>query len=171
MLNPSRSLATLAERWLWPLLALTSALVALTSLGLTAWLDLSPCHLCIFQRLLFMVMTLLALVAMPRNLFGLLAAGLFAATAVAGIATATYQSWLQLQPLDTISCIGGEMGPIERLVEWLGLQSPDLFMASGFCEDTELVILGLSLANWALLTFAAMLTAALWLFVVRLRMR
>ena len=164
-------MATLAERWLWPLLAVVSGLVALTSLGLTAWLDLSPCHLCIFQRLLFMVMTLLALAAMPRNPFGLVAAGLFAATAMAGIATATWQSWLQAQPLDTISCIGPDMGPIERLVEWLGLKSPTLFMASGFCEDTELVILGLSLANWALLTFAAMLAASLWLFVLRVRQR
>ena len=156
-----------ADRLLWPLLALAAALIALTSLVLTAWLDLSPCHLCIFQRLLFMLLALFAVAAMPRNRFGLLAGGLFAVIAVVGIATASYQSWLQLQPPDTVSCIGGEMGPIERLVEWLGVHLPALFMATGFCEDNELVILGLSLANWALVMFAGMLAAALWMLYTR----
>jgi disulfide bond formation protein DsbB len=152
---------------LWPLLALASALVALSSIALTAWLDLSPCHLCIFQRLLFMLMAVLAVAAMPRNGLGRLAGGLFAVIAAAGIATAGYQSWLQLQPPDTVSCIGGEMGPIERLVEWLGMQSPALFMATGFCDDNGLVILGLSLANWALIVFTGLLIAAVWMLALR----
>jgi disulfide bond formation protein DsbB len=152
---------------LWPLLALASALVALSSIALTAWLDLSPCHLCIFQRLLFMLMAVLAVAAMPRNGLGRLAGGLFAVIAAAGIDTAGYQSWLQLQPPDTVSCIGGEMGPIERLVEWLGMQSPALFMATGFCDDNGLVILGLSLANWALIIFTGLLIAAVWMLALR----
>jgi disulfide bond formation protein DsbB len=152
---------------LWPLLALASALVALSSIALTAWLDLSPCHLCIFQRLLFMLMAVLAVAAMPRNGLSRLAGGLFAVIAAAGIATAGYQSWLQLQPPDTVSCIGGEMGPIERLVEWLGMQSPALFMATGFCDDNGLVILGLSLANWALIVFTGLLIAAVWMLALR----
>lgn len=161
------SLQAQIDRLLWPLLALASALVALTSVALTAWLDLSPCHLCIFQRLLFMLLGLFAVAAMPRNRFGLLAGGLFAAVAVAGMATAGYQSWLQLQPPGTVSCIGGEMGPIEQLVEWLGMQSPVLFMATGFCEDNELALFGLSLANGALVLFAGMLAAALWMLYAR----
>jgi disulfide bond formation protein DsbB len=152
---------------LWPLLALASALVALSSIALTAWLDLSPCHLCIFQRLLFMLMAVVAVAAMPRNGLGRLAGGLFAVIAAAGIATAGYQSWLQLQAPDTVSCINGEMGPIERLVEWLGMQSPALFMATGFCDDNGLVILGLSLANWALIIFTGLLIGALWMLAVR----
>jgi disulfide bond formation protein DsbB len=47
-------------------------------------------------------------------------------------------------------------------VEWLGQQMPALFLATGFCEDKELTILGLSLANWALAAFAACLAAAGW---------
>jgi disulfide bond formation protein DsbB len=75
---------------------------------------------------------------------------------------ATYQSWLQAQPPGSISCVGGEPGLIERLVEWLGQQLPELFLATGFCEEAELSILGLSLANWALLSFAAFFLIALW---------
>lgn len=49
-----------APRPLWAFLALITAAVALGSLVLTPWLDLEPCHLCIFQRTLFMLMALLA---------------------------------------------------------------------------------------------------------------
>ena len=83
-------------------------------------------------------------------------------TAALGIGVAAYQSSLQSQPQDSISCIGKPPGPIERLVEWLGQQVPSLFMASGLCEDRELVILGLSLANWAFLFFLAILVAGAW---------
>jgi disulfide bond formation protein DsbB len=64
-----------------------------------------------------------------------------------------------------VSCVGAEMGPIERLVEWLGMQWPTLFMATGFCEDEALVILGLSLAQWALICFLATLLLSLWLLM------
>ena len=88
--------------------------------------------------------------------------GLFLLGAAIGIAAAAYQGWLQLQPPGTISCVGGDPGLIERLVEWLGQQAPTLFMATGFCEDPALVILGLSLANWALVTFSLCLFAGSW---------
>lgn len=77
--------------------------------------------------------------------------------------TATYQTWLQLLSTGSVSCIGAEMGPIERLVEWLGMQFPALLMATGFCEDKALVVLGLSLAQWALLCFLLALLRSLWL--------
>jgi disulfide bond formation protein DsbB len=46
-------------------------------------------------------------------------------------------------------------------VEWLAMQVPELFLATGFCEKAELSILGLTLANWALLIFTAFLVVAL----------
>jgi protein dithiol:quinone oxidoreductase len=49
--------------------------------------------------------------------------------------------------------VAGTPGLLERWVEWLGQQAPTLFMATGFCEDEGLSILGLSLANWALILF------------------
>jgi disulfide bond formation protein DsbB len=47
-------------------------------------------------------------------------------------------------------------------VEWLGQLQPELFLATGFCEEAELSILSLSLANWALVSFSAFLVVAGW---------
>jgi protein dithiol:quinone oxidoreductase len=150
----------------WIALATVCTGAVLASFVLTAWLDLSPCHLCIFQRTLFMLLALLAALAAITARWGPSLTGLFGALfllgGVAGIGAAAYQSWLQLQPAGSVSCVGGQPDPIERLIEWLGQQVPALFLATGFCEDKELVILGFSLANGALLAFVVCLTAGGW---------
>jgi disulfide bond formation protein DsbB len=154
----------ITPRTIWFALAAGCAGLGIASLVLTFWLDLHPCHLCIFQRLLFMLIAALALVAAllisPRG--RRLPGGLVLGLAGLGIAVAAYQTWLQAQPPGSISCVGGEPGLIERLVEWLGQQVPSLFLATGFCEEAELVIFGLSLAHWALVSFAACLIATAW---------
>jgi len=153
---------TAEQTWLG--LGLTGAILVAVSMILTAWLDLHPCHLCIFQRLLFMLLAVLSLAAAfpVTGRAGRLAGVLSLPTAALGVGVAAYQSWLQAQPSNSISCAGGEPGLIERLVEWLGEQAPVLFLATGFCEEEELVILGLSLANWALVAYFAFLAAGLW---------
>jgi len=156
-------ITTVPPRAVWLATAAAAAAVVLASLVLTAWLALDPCHLCIFQRLLFMLIAGLGLLAaLTRGLVQRLLGGLLVLAAAAGAASAAYQSWLQEQPPDAISCIGGQPGLIERLVEWLGQQVPALFLATGFCEEKELLMLGLSLANWALLCFLLTLAAAWW---------
>ena len=156
----------ITHRWLWLLIAGASAALALASILLTEWLALAPCHLCIFQRLLYMVIAPLALIAaLTTGLARRISGALTALAAAGGAATAGYQSWLQRQPEGSVSCLGPDMGPIERFVEWLGMQQPTLFMATGFCEDKALVILGLSLAEWALLGFLLALGLSLWLLI------
>jgi len=49
----------LRPKHLWLILALAAAGLVAGSLILTVWLDLYPCHLCIFQRLLLMVIAVL----------------------------------------------------------------------------------------------------------------
>ena len=154
-------------RQLWFLLAVGCLGLVLGSIALTAWLDLHPCHLCIFQRLLFMGLAVFGLLA------GLLgcrpvarAAGLFVGLiAASGVAVAGYQSWLQVFPVSTISCGASTPGVIETFVEYLGAWLPALFLATGNCADDELVVLGLSLANWAALAFAGSLLVAGWALV------
>ena len=51
---------------------------------------------------------------------------------------------------------------IERIVGWLGKLSPALFEASGACQDTALLILGYSLAVWALVAFSACVLLGGW---------
>jgi len=154
----------LNNRPLWLATAAAAATLAIASVLLTVWLDLQPCHLCIFQRLLFMIIAVLAMIAaLTPPLVSRIAAIAVAVGAAAGAWTAAYQTWLQAQPPGSVSCIGGELGPVERLVEWLGQLSPSLFLATGFCEDESLVILGLSIVHWALISFVATFAMALWL--------
>lgn len=152
----------ISPRLLWSALALGCAALVVGSIGLTAWLSLHPCHLCIFQRLLFMILVLIGGVAawQVSQPIGRWAGMLSLPVAASGVAVATYQSWLQAQPPGTVSCSAGQPGLIEQFVEWLGERLPQLFMATGFCEEAELWIFGLSLANWALVAFGASLAVA-----------
>ena len=53
----------LKPRYVWLAVAVASAGLVVASFALTVWLKLHPCPLCIFQRLLFMIMSVLALAA------------------------------------------------------------------------------------------------------------
>ncbi len=149
----------------WLILSVAAIIIGLLSVGLSDWLHLAPCHLCIFQRLLILVFGGLALAVMltiHRRALGLTLGILAVCTAIAGASTAGYQSWLQHQRFDDVSCIGSELGNVELFVEWLGQQLPSLFLATGFCEDDGFQILGMSLANWSLISFAAIGLIAAW---------
>jgi protein dithiol:quinone oxidoreductase len=155
-----------SDRIILLILAIGSGTLALASVVLTHWLGLQPCHLCIFQRLLLMLIALLALGAallpgLVRRILGVLVVP----AAVAGMATAAYQTWLQEQPPDEVACLGGDLSPLERLVEWLGQLQPELFLATGFCEDKALVVFGLTLVQWALVSFILVLLITLWLWL------
>jgi len=156
------SSARAAFPWLWYLLFAATAITTITSLLLTIWFDLHPCHLCIFQRLLFMLLALLAAFVIWGRPQGarLVAASLFLLTALGGTAVAAYQSWLQWQPPGGATCDGGPLGPIERLVEWLGQLQPELFLATGLCGDKGMTLGALSLANLAFLAFLSCVVLA-----------
>jgi len=148
--------------------AIALAAVALVGAGLLIgeWMRLNPCPLCIFQRVLYLLVGFWALcgVIVPgaRKLWGVL----IALTAAGGMATAIYQTWLQLHPEGAIACGYGEPNLIERLVDWLGMKWPLMFMATGFCTSKESV-LGLTMANWSIPCFLAFLVAGLWVGYAR----
>ncbi|MBB1127274.1 disulfide bond formation protein B [Thiospirillum jenense] len=149
------------QRHLWLVLTITSGMVVTISLILPAVFNLEPCYLCIFQRLLWIIMTGLGMIALFGHNAITFAGRLFIFFAGMGISAAGYQSWLQWQPIAETSCVGSTPGLIDRLVEWLGEQLPALFLATGFCEDAALFILGFSLANWAFIMFMLALIGAL----------
>ncbi|MCG5511803.1 disulfide bond formation protein B [Ectothiorhodospira shaposhnikovii] len=154
-----------AVRPIWLLIALFSATSAALSIGLTEWFSLHPCHLCIFQRLLFMVLAVLALagVVFGASLAGAIPGLLVLVVASMGMGVAGYQSWLERQPPDLgFSCVGPEMGLIERLVEGLGQQVPTLFLATGLCDEMGPQWLGISFANAALAGYLLVFCLAAW---------
>jgi len=154
----------LKPRYIWLGVAVVSAGLVAASLILTTWLKLHPCPLCVFQRLLFMIMSVLAFAAFlgSRRPAGRAAGVLTLLTALSGVGVAAYQVWLQAQPEAMFTCGGADPNLIERLVDWLGQQMPSLFLATGICGDKELVILGYSLAVWSLAAFVASEAASVW---------
>jgi disulfide bond formation protein DsbB len=136
---------------------------------LQEWEQLNPCPLCIFQRLLFLLLGLLALLfALPplsaetwagRRKYRYMGA-LLAALCLVGFGVAFYQTLMQSAPGLVSECSFEDPGPIEQLVEALGLfwlenspVLPELFFAAGLCSSKEWTLFGLSLANWSALAF------------------
>lgn len=148
-------------------MAVSSAGLVAVGLVIGEIYRLQPCPLCIFQRLLYIVVVLLALggAVLPgwRRGWG----ALTVMTAAGGLGTALYQSWLQLAPDVSRECGFGEPTLIERWVDWLGMQWPAMFMATGFCSSKDWLFLGLSMANWSAVCFSGFLLLSAWLLFRR----
>lgn len=158
----------LAGRTGFLLLAVGSIGLVGTGLFIQELDHLQPCPLCIFQRLLYIQIAALALggALLPR--LRLLWLPLIAATALGGLATAGYQTWLQWAGDPSLECAYGDPNAIEHLVDWLGTQYPPLFLATGFCSARDWTLLNLSMANWSIFCFAGVL---LWLPLIGLRQK
>lgn len=124
---------------------------------------ISPCPLCIFQRLLYVVVGVFALVGVLLPVWPRVWATAVALVSLGGLATAGYQSWMQAFPHLAPECSYTDPNLIERLVDWLGMQWPALFMATGFCASRDWEFLGLSIANWSVVAFAGFSALAIWL--------
>ena len=114
---------------------------------------LAPCPLCIFQRLLYLVIGALALLGFLWPRMRVAWAGLIGLLALLGGSVAAYQTWMQIFPELATECSYVDPNAIERLVDWLGMTWPSMFMATGFCTSLEWVFLHLSMANWSLVIF------------------
>ncbi len=155
-------MSVLSARNAWLLIALGSAGLAAVSVILTHQLNLHPCHLCIFQRLLFMLLAVFAVLAALSARLRLVAGLLAVATCAGGMATAGHQMWLQAHA-DPWSC-GGPLAPdlIQQLVAWLTTLSAYLFRADGLCTDKQLEIFGIALSGWSLAASSVFLLVAAW---------
>lgn len=68
------------------------------------WMKLQPCPLCIFQRLLYLLIAGVALAGLLLPGWRYLWGGLISLSAAGGLATAAYQSWLQYLPDASMAC-------------------------------------------------------------------
>lgn len=159
-----RRLFSLYPQRVWfAALALGGFGVAAAGMQLQHLLSLSPCPYCIFQRLLYLVIGGLALLGFLMPVLGSLWALAIGGLALLGVGVAAYQTWMQAYPDLAPECGFSNPDLIERLVDWLGMQWPSLFLATGFCSSKEWVFLGLSMANWSLFLFAGIALYALLL--------
>jgi disulfide bond formation protein DsbB len=121
---------------------------------------LNPCPLCLVQRgFFYAVMAAFALAALhPHRIYP----GFAALFALGGIAAAGRQVWLQHLPPERVPACGPDLYfmlenfPLTRTLS-------TLIKGTGECAAVDWTFLGLSIAEWSLLWFIALLVLALWL--------
>lgn len=117
---------------------------------------LEPCPMCIMQRYAFVAVALVALIAGLHGpgRRGSIAYGL-AVTLLAGAGgtVAAQQSLLQRSPPSLAECGPG----LEYLIESFGFAEalPMIFRGAGDCAAIDWTFLGLTIANWSLVSFVA----------------
>lgn len=143
---------------------LFAACTALLGFGLYLqhFVGLEPCPMCIMQRYAFVAVALIALIAAlhgPRRIGTVIYGLLVLVFALAGAAVAAQQSRLQREPPSLAECGPG----FEYMMESFGLAEalPMIFRGAGDCAAIDWSFLGLTIANWSLLCFAAIAIFAL----------
>jgi disulfide bond formation protein DsbB len=130
-----------------------------------------PCPLCMLQRLAFIALGAIFLVAAihhPRRAGSIVYGALLVLFAAAGAAVAGRQVWLQSLPKHLVP----ECGPgLDFILSRFPLSKAiDMVLrGSGECAEKGWVFLGLSIAGWALVWFVLLGILALVLTVLRAR--
>jgi disulfide bond formation protein DsbB len=136
-------------------------------IGWALWLQygegLEPCPLCMFQRVAVIAAGIVFLIAAIQNPFrpgAALYALLILVIAGAGAGFAARQIWLQALPKDQVPACG--MG-LHYMMDTLPFMDVvvKVLQGSGECAEKGWVFLGLSIAGWTFVFFAAMIVAAI----------
>jgi len=149
--------------WIWNAPRRTLALIFVACAAMMAFgmylqhvVGLEPCPMCIVQRYCLIAVGVFALLGSLKpstagwwKSFGGLAL-LFSAF---GAFTAARQSWLQWNPPEFATCGRDFYGMIENYP--ISRSLPMIFRGSGDCTAIDWTFLGLSIANWSFLAFAA----------------
>jgi len=155
-----------------PQVLVAVGLVSLGAVGLAAIaqyvFDMQPCPWCVLQRLIYIVVGVLALVAAALPGLGrrlLIVLALLAA--LGGLAAAL---WQQLHAVNEASCA---MTLADRIMTGLHLDSllPQLFTAYASCADAAVSVLGIPFAVWSGLLYVILGWLLAWSLRVSLRAR
>jgi len=132
-----------------------------------------PCPLCILQRIAFMALAAIFLVAAlhgPGRTGAIVYGGMLFLVAGIGAAIATRHVWLQNLPKDRIP----ECGPgLEYMLKKLPLTQAleKILKGSGECAEVGWKFLGLSIAGWSLVWFVLLGALAVYLALLAMRAR
>ncbi len=137
--------------------------LALGAVGLAALaqyaFDMQPCPWCVFQRLVYIVVGVLALLAaMLSNMPRRAVIGLAFLSALGGIASAL---WQQLRAVNENSC---DLSLAERIIGKLQLDRllPQLFEARTSCADAAVSVLHIPFAVWSCALFVILALLLAW---------
>lgn len=144
------------------LAAVAALCVALLAFGLYLQhvVGLEPCPMCIVQRYALILVALVAAASASLPSTGARRGGvaLMALLALGGAFVAARQSFLQWYPPEVLSCGRDLYGMIESFP--LKRVIPMIFKGSGDCSAVDWTFLGLTIANWSFLCFAAIAALA-----------
>ena len=142
----------LREKRLWWLVCfLCSAGVGIALLSQHAF-DMQPCAWCVFQRLLYLLLAVVAAVAACSQglIARLVCAMLGLSLTVAGVLAAWFQAQVASQSFSCAQTLA------DLLMTQTGLETaiPALFGIYASCMDARVKVFGLEYAYWSLLLFA-----------------
>ncbi|MBN8737444.1 MAG: disulfide bond formation protein B [Xanthomonadales bacterium] len=151
-------------RWSFRAAYLIGFLICAALLGYALYaeqqLHLTPCNLCVLQRVAFVWMGLWFLVGglhAPRGGGRRAYAVLVLIGAVFGIVTAARQLWLQSLPADQVPACGAGVDMLLTMVKAGSLPFGKfvmlMFSGSGDCAQVTWRFLGLSMAGWTLIWY------------------
>ena len=121
--------------------------------------DMQPCPWCVFQRLVYIAVGVLALLAaVLSNTSRHTLVALAFLGALAGIASAL---WQQLRAVSESSC---DLSLAERIISALHLDSlvPQLFVAYASCADAAVSVFHIPFAMWSCAMFVILALLLVW---------
>lgn len=147
------------------------AIISSSCLGLLAYgyfleffEDLLPCPMCIFQRLCYMAIALVSLIAViqaPQRTGGITYGVLVIMLSSIGASIAARQTWLQHIPQELVP----ECGPgLEFMLEMYPLLETveRALLGTGDCAAVSWTFISMSIAEWSLVCFIGLLVVALY---------
>jgi disulfide bond formation protein DsbB len=126
-------------------------------------LGLTPCPLCIFQRVAVIALGVVFLIATlhnPGRIGARIYGGLAGIAALAGIGIAARHIWIQAQPPGTVAACGADL---DYLMDILPLTEvvAKVLTGSGECGKIDWTLLGLSMPWWVAISLGVLLVWAL----------
>ena len=122
---------------------------------------LDPCPLCVFQRIAYILIGLIALIGAthnPKDLFLVIYKFLIIITAITGALIAGRQVWLQHLPPELVP----ECGPgLDYMLNVFPLSDAIkmILSGSGECAEVKWRFIGFSIAEWSLIMFIGITVA------------
>ena len=124
---------------------------------------LDPCPLCVFQRIAYILIGLIALIGAthnPKDLFLVIYKFLIIITAITGALIAGRQVWLQHLPAELVPECGPGLDYMLNVFPFADAIRM-ILSGSGECAEVQWRFIGLSIAEWSLIVFIAISIATI----------
>ena len=124
---------------------------------------LDPCPLCVFQRIAYILIGLIALIGAthnPKDLFLVIYKFLIIITAITGALIAGRQVWLQHLPAESVPECGPGLDYMLNVFPFADAIRM-ILSGSGECAEVQWRFIGLSIAEWSLIVFIAISIATI----------